>query len=108
MNKTKLERAAKITVVVKEFATFNLVNADVFTDLAGSYFSIRVRVVKSKPVKGSNLPSCFQNLMLFVTLPKCVSSAFIQALSEKLLKTKDKSTRRDIQKGLRTLSKEEH
>lgn len=33
--------------------------------------------------------------------------AFIQALNGKLLKTKDKSTRRDIQRELRSLSKEE-
>ncbi|KAB5519487.1 hypothetical protein DKX38_023806 [Salix brachista] len=45
--------------------------------------------------------------MLFLIVPKCVSSAFIQALSGKLLKTNDKSTRRDTQKELRTLSKEE-
>lgn len=34
-------------------------------------------------------------------------NAFLQVLNGKLLKTKDKSTRRDIQKELRTLSKEE-
>jgi superfamily I DNA and/or RNA helicase len=34
-------------------------------------------------------------------------AAFLQALNGKLLKTKDKNTRRDIQKELRTLSKEE-
>lgn len=32
---------------------------------------------------------------------------FFQALNGKLLKTKDKNTRRDIQKELRTLSREE-
>lgn len=34
-------------------------------------------------------------------------ASFLQALNGKLLKTKDKNTRRDIQKELRTLSKEE-
>lgn len=36
-----------------------------------------------------------------------VIAVFLQALNGKLLKTKDKSTRREIQKELRTLSKEE-
>lgn len=36
-----------------------------------------------------------------------VLTAFLQVLNGKLLKTKDKNTRRDIQKELRTLSKEE-
>lgn len=50
---------------------------------------------------------CFHNLVKCLIFPKYISSAFIQALNGKLLKTKDKSTRRDIQKELRTLSKEE-
>ena len=39
--------------------------------------------------------------------PKYISAAFMQALNGKMLKTKEKSTRRDIQKELRILSKEE-
>ncbi|XWS56247.1 hypothetical protein CRYUN_Cryun09bG0069600 [Craigia yunnanensis] len=42
------------------------------------------------------------------TGPISYSSSLLQALNGKLLKTKDRNTRRDIQKELRTLSKEEH
>ena len=46
-------------------------------------------------------------LYYYYLMFQLVIAVFLQALNGKLLKTKDKSTRREIQKELRTLSKEE-
>lgn len=46
-------------------------------------------------------------ILYYYLIFQLVLAVFLQALNGKLLKTKDKSTRREIQKELRTLSKEE-
>ena len=50
---------------------------------------------------------CINRGILLLVCSSAYSSSLLQALNGKLLKTKDRNTRRDIQKELRTLSKEE-